>query len=442
MRKSANRAVVRPLAVLIGMSILLVACGGGEDDGSATEEATDTPSATDQVVTVWQFGSPQPEREYYLDRLAEFEDETGIRVENEMFDWDDRHQQVSLAHGGDNLPDVLVIENSMLAELSNEEVIVPVTDLTADAPDRVDAWAEHYVPSLWELGSYEGEFYGFSPYADLSPNLIYNTEMLAEAGIEPPQTWSELLEAAAALTTDDRYGIAFGSTATLDTDIFESIAYMNGARWLDPESGEPTLSDAGWVDAMAFVEELSVHAQPGITDQNFRDALQLFYAEQAAMVISKSFAPIIAQDYDVSPDFPDAMASFPRPDSPSGAFEPVDSVGQAALLFVPTRSVQDAEAVMDFLEFWAQPEQHVGWDGSEIMGRVPTAWDVIRSDTWAEQYPALAAELDVAFESVEPLPVFPGHSPAQEQLTQAIQGVLIGSVTPEEALDSVEAELR
>lgn len=436
---------VRLLAVVV-LGLVATACSSSDGDTPADTdvgaETGDDVAAGDREITVWQFGSPQAEREYYLERNAEFEEQTGITVHNEMFDWDERHQQVALAAGGDNLPDVLVIENSMLAELSSEEIIVPIADLTDDAGQRADAWSESYVPALWDLGKYEDTLYGFSPYVDLSPNLIYNDRLLDEAGISPPETWSDLLEAAEALTTEGRYGIAFGSLVTLDVDILESIAYGNGARWLDPDTGEPAVAGAGWIDTLEFMRDLAGFAPPGITDQNFRDALQLFYSEQAAMVLSKSFTPIIAQDYDVPTDFPESIAAFPRPDQVTGAYDPTDFVGQAALLFTPTRSVRDAEAVVDYLEFWAQPEQHTGWDGSEIFGRVPSTWEVLQSDTWAEQYPALAPNAEEIFRAVEPLPVFPDHAAVQEELRQAFQSVLLGSIEPEQAVEQVAQSMQ
>ncbi|TDE14185.1 ABC transporter substrate-binding protein [Jiangella asiatica] len=431
-----NRRYRAACSALLGATMLvLAACGGGEDGG-------ETSAGRDDEITVWKFGSPQHERDYYLERNQEFEAQSGLTVTTEFFDWDDRHQQVALANGSDNLPDIVVIENSMLAELATQDVIVPIAELTDDAEGRVADWSANYVQSFWDLGAYDGQLYGFSPYVDLSPMLIYNERMLAEAGVEPPQTWSELVDAAEALSADGRYGIAFGSRDTLDVDILESIAYMNGARWTDPESGEPAVAEDGWADTLQFMRDLAQYAPPGVTDQNFRDSLQLFYNEQAAMVITKSFAPVIAQDYDVPADFPDAVVEFPRPDSVTGSFEATNFVGQAAFLFTPTRQVNDADAVLDYLEFWAQPEQQAGWDGSVIAGRVPAAQDVLHSDVWAQQYPALAARADQVFAAVEPLPVFPGHASAQEDLREAFQAVLLGSLDPADAAESVDGAVQ
>lgn len=95
-----------------------------------------------------------------------------------------------------SLPDFIIIENSMLAELATEDIIVPITDLTDDAEERISDWSKNYLESFWELGTYAGELYGFSPYVDLSPMLIYNEELLRDADIAPPETWDRPAESA------------------------------------------------------------------------------------------------------------------------------------------------------------------------------------------------------------------------------------------------------
>jgi len=379
-------------------------------------------------VTVWKFGSPQQERAYFAKENERF---TAAPLDVQLFDFDARFQRIAAASSAGNLPDVIVIENSMLPSLVDSKVLL---DLGGTQPDLVTSWQGRYVPALWQLGSFDGKFYGFSPYVDLSPMLLYNKEMLQDAGIEPPTTWSEMIKAAAALTKDGKYGVAFGaSNNSVDIDTLESLAAVNGMRWVDGD-GKPVVDEASLADTLKFVQDLSKSAPPGLTEANFRAALQLFFQRRVAMVIVKSFVPIIQDDYKVAADFPSVLVKFPRPDKVIGPFGSVDFEAQASFLFAATRSGDDA-ATMAYLDFWADPAHQRGWTGTEVRGRVPAATALLESPEFAQNFPGLAAEYKkgTLFTNVISVPAFPEYPELRRDLTTAIQSVILGAETPEEA---------
>ncbi|MEX2540790.1 MAG: extracellular solute-binding protein [Trueperaceae bacterium] len=390
-----------------------------------------------ESVDVWKFGSPQGERDYFSEVNEQF---TEYPLDVQFFDWDSRFQRVATANSGNNLPDILIIENSMLPNLAEEAVLL---DLQEIAPDAAEQWSRAYPEPLWELGVFRDSLYGFSPYVDLSPVLLYNTRLLEEAGVSPPRSWSELVDTAEKLTTNSVYGIAFGaSTASLDADIIESIAAGNGVRWIDENTGEVVIGDQGLVDTFQLIQELLPYAPQGLTDLNFRGALQLFFQERAAMVITKSFAPIIQADYGVSSDFPSVMIPFPSPDEATGRYAPASFEAQAAFLFAATRQVDNQDGVIAYLDFWADPSQHQGWDGSVVQGRIPTAKALLESDGFAQQYPGLAAAYREGelFETVISIPAFPEYTELRSTLTEVIQRLVLGATTPEQAAATLESQ--
>jgi ABC-type glycerol-3-phosphate transport system substrate-binding protein len=424
--------------------LVLAACGGSgdeaESEGTGAEGGGSTESGATGEVTVWKFGSPQAERDYLLDQTEAFEEQSGVTVSTEFFDWEERHQRVALAESGDGLPDVLLIENSMVPDLAEEGVLTPLGELEGADPD---AWLSDFAPALAELGAYEDSMYGFSPYVDLSPVLVYNREIFEAEGIEAPQSWDEVAEVAERLTTDDRSGVVFGADlSTLNIDILESLIYQNGGRWFD-DAGEVVIDGPGTVDTLAFMQRLSEFAPRGLTEFGFRDALQLFHQEEAAMVITKSFSPIIREDTGVPEDFPGEIVQFPTPSNVAGDAESASFVAQAPFLFTVTRQVGDEAATSQYLEFWAQSEQHEGWDGSAIVGRVPSAETLLAGEGFATQYTGLSQQYEAGdlFETVVPIPAFPGHAEAAQELGAAFQAVLLGAASPEEALQGVSASV-
>ena len=388
-----------------------------------------------QELKVWKYGSPKAEREYFSKINEGF---PGGKVTWEAQDWETRAQGISTATIGGNLPDVLTADNTILGKIAEAGAVVPLEELAAD---KVAGWAENYPAELWELGQYNGKSYGMSTFVDLSPVIIYNANMFEAAGMEPPKTWSELVDAAKKLTEDGVSGIVFAaSTTTLDTDIIQSIVPVNGGRWLD-DDGSPAMGGPALVDTFQLVKELAQYAPQGITDTNFRGALQLFFQGRAAMVITKSFAPIIQKDYEVPEEFPAIMISFPKPDTVSGSFPSASFEAHAPFLFMVTTQAGDAAMAVDYLDYWFDSKQHHGWDGSAVKGRVPTANAMLKSAGFKEQYPALAAAYDAGtlFDNIISIPFFPQYPDLRQSFNEAMQGVVLGVVSPEQAAMDVES---
>src|SRR5690606_27529503 len=114
--------------------------------------------------------------------------------------------------------------------------------LTLDKPNVQQIAASDAIPTLDELGldpggisegvlaasMYEGQLYALQPVTNTLA-LFYNTEILAEAGVEPPATWEELKQAAADLTEGDRYGLALSAINTYEgTWQFLPFMWSNG----------------------------------------------------------------------------------------------------------------------------------------------------------------------------------------------------------------------
>lgn len=390
--------------------------------------------ALSQEILVWKYGSPAAEREYFSKINDSF---PGGKVTWEPGDWENRTQELATAKIAGNLPDVLAIDNTVLGSAIETGAIVPLSQI---APDKIEAWKALYPAELWELGIYGGESYGMTTFVDLSPVIIYNADMFAEAGVTAPTTWSELVAVAAKLTTPDRAGIVFAASATtLDADIIGSLLPLNGGRWLD-ENGGAAVGGQALQDIFQLVKDLTPSAPEGITDMNFRDALQLFYQSRAAMVVTRSFAPIIQNDYEVGP-FPSVMIRFPVPDTVTGSYPAAAFEAHAPFMFIATSQAKDMELAAAYLDYWMQPAQHAGWDGSAVKGRVPAAIEMLNSEGFKKQYPELAAEwaAGTLFQNIVSVPSFPEYAEVRRTLTEAIQGVVLDITSPEEAAKMVEA---
>ena len=178
----------------------------------------------------------------------------------------DFKRELSTAILAGTMPDMTIIDNPDHALFSAQGVL-------AQLDDRIDAWGQEdqYLPGPWNSTLWDGHNYGV-PVGSNTIVLWINNALAAEAGLDvnnPPKTWDELMEWAAALTKPEKnqYGI------TLVAERNEPTTFM----WLPflLQTGETleTLNSPGgiaalqlWVD---FVEK--GYASPEVVNYGFGD---------------------------------------------------------------------------------------------------------------------------------------------------------------------------
>mgnify|MGYP002802879092 FL=1 len=117
----------------------------------------------------------------------------------------------------------------------------------ADLTDKVDV--SNYYEGPVDSCTYDGKLYGV-PFGVNCLAMFYNEDMLAEANIEVPTTWTELSEAAKALSDGSRYGFAFSSLQNEEgTFNFMPYVWSAGADYSDFNS------DKG-VEALTFAKDM------------------------------------------------------------------------------------------------------------------------------------------------------------------------------------------
>jgi ABC-type glycerol-3-phosphate transport system substrate-binding protein len=393
--------------------------------------------AASGALSVWKFGGTPREVEFWPARDEAFRTANPeIDLNYSYFNGQIRRQKILAGFQTRNLADVIIAFGQDIPEFAGFDMIQP---LDAIAGDRLAGWRERIVPEVLETGMHEGQLYGLPTYVDMASFLAVDMDALAEAGFDaPPKTWSELREYAKALTKPDRPGIAFpATTAPVDINIFEGIAYANGGRIFDEETGEVTLAGPGVVDALQLYADLIADGStpPGtaMTETNFRDTAQLFAQGRAAMWIGLSW---LNTPWGTPEELNWAGSPFPRPDTVSGNYPPVSALmDPTAILMVSARS-ENPEAAIEYLDFWSQNEQLALWGAAPEYSRIPggkVAWE---SEELANRWPDWVSAYNegTLFDGAQPLPRFIGVSVVESALATAIQQVVLGQQTPEEAL--------
>jgi len=202
------------IALLIaGLMLALVAagCGGDGDDGAAGDEDV---SGSVSIMAVWT----GPEQEAFQAVLAGFEEQFPNVTTNYTSAGDQLPTQLSTAVEGGNPPDVAVLpQPGLMTDFARKDALKPLDFARSDVEDNLGE-------SAVQLGSVDDTLYGFLFKAANKSTVWYNVQAFEDAGVEPPETWEELVEAAQTLKAS---GIRAWSIGAADgwtlTDLFENV---------------------------------------------------------------------------------------------------------------------------------------------------------------------------------------------------------------------------
>ncbi len=253
------------LALLVGvLSLLAAGCGGDDDEGAgegstteaATTEEEENVSGSIKIAGLWTGGE-------------------GDSFKAVLDGFREKYPDVTVTYqpAGEDLPTILAtgVEGGNppdLASLSSPGVIKSFVDKGALQPIdfATDALNENYSESFVDLTTFDGKTYGVVFKGANKSTVWYNTKAFEDAGVEPPTTWDELLEAGDTLKASGvtPYSIGAADGWTL-TDLFENV-YL---RTAGPEK----------------YDQLATHEIPW-TDQSVKDAL----AEMAKIFQSDNIA--------------------------------------------------------------------------------------------------------------------------------------------------------
>ncbi|SDH43420.1 multiple sugar transport system substrate-binding protein [Lentzea fradiae] len=177
----------RRLLSLAGASALLAACGSNTGRGGDA-----------QALKQWYHAYGEPGVQQAVERYAQAYSKTPVDVQWNPGDYDSKLATSLLSDGG---PDVF--ESTTQVSSVRAGQLVPLDDVLGDA--RSD-----FTRSILETHTVDGKVYGIPQAVDMQM-LFYRKSMLAAAGVQPPSTVDELVDAARRLTRDGVKGLFAGN---------------------------------------------------------------------------------------------------------------------------------------------------------------------------------------------------------------------------------------
>jgi ABC-type glycerol-3-phosphate transport system substrate-binding protein len=238
-------------------------------------------------------------------QLARFEALTGVHARVESYPENELHQKtlVDLAsHKGGF--DVIMMDFMFTPQYATAGLIEPLDGLLADAASTDAAWLApgDFVPALLDAARYDGKLWAL-PFTSETTLLFYRRDLLAEAGIQPPDTFAELAEAARKLHRPPRVaGIGLRGARGQGMNVYVWTGFLRGfggdffERFPAPD-GElrPALRSPAAVDATSLYAALLRDSGPrGAANWTWLETLSGMLEGRVAMCIDASnFGPAV-----------------------------------------------------------------------------------------------------------------------------------------------------
>ena len=253
--------------------------------------------------------------------------------------------------GGGTPPALGVLLATDIYDLVNAGYVAPLDDYLAQAGD--DYLADFY-PAFMANSTYDGQIWSI-PFQRSAVVLYYNADLLAEAGLERPDSWASWVEAMQALTVRDgdtvtRWGVEYSSDWPYW--LFQPLAIGAGQNIIGESDTEVYFDTPAVKEAAQFYIDLSAEygvTPPGV-QANWGQGPTDFASGQTAMVVHStgSLAGILSQaDFEVG--------VMPLPGKEPGTYASVPGGGNIYMM----DGVSDAEkdAAWKFVEFLTEPER-------------------------------------------------------------------------------------
>lgn len=275
------------LALILGLAVIAAACGGDDADGDEEAEEGRRAYAGTELNLLLKEG-------YEIDAIQEFigdfEDETGINVNIEVYDEPTARQQFVLdASTGGGSYDITSLSFWNVPEFVRPGWLEPLDAYLDDVDEEWFDVDDLFVGSL-EAMTVDGQLYAI-PHTAIGGMFFYRESIFEEHGLEPPATTEDVLALAAELDELEPDMSAFvgrGAPTFASLGSILGWAYGYDAILFDDDD-QPQATDPVFVEAMEdWVTLMCEYGPADAAGLTFTEAGETFQSGQAAMMFDTS----------------------------------------------------------------------------------------------------------------------------------------------------------
>nr|WP_111298274.1 extracellular solute-binding protein [Paracoccus saliphilus] len=399
----------RPVGALAGVvpALLLAAMAAG-------------PAAAQDTIRI--ISHRQPALEYYTGKMAAALPEGRVTVELMPIDRELELASITMSSQSDAI-DVLYLNDASFQRFAANGWLEPLDDLWEKYREEYDL--DDFPQSVIDAVSYDGKIYAM-PIQTNTELFFYRTDLLEEAGIEPPTTMEEYAAAAAQLHSARTAGTIM-SLKPVDAALNEAHWYMNaiGDGWFD-DAWKPIFNNAAGVEAITKLKEMTQYAPRGFT-AHANDESTINLQQGLAAMGLQWFTRAAAMD---NPEQSRVVGEMGWVAPPGGGAR-IANDGFAISRF----SSNDRDEMFRMMAEAASKESMR--EGAQFA--MPPRLSVLEDPALAEQFRWYTAARE-AVESGQAFPAMPDFLDVGEIVTRHILRAVTGEAEVQAALDQAAAE--
>lgn len=386
------------MAFLLALLLITAGCGRQAEETEAVPEKT--------TVMLWHYWDIPACQQAFSELVKEFNaSQDHITVEIKYVPDEDFKKQLALSMADGTMPDIAVVDSSDFRFFHNMKHFADLTGRVEELPA--------YLPQAMEPCEIDGRVYGL-PFGLNCPALIYNKQILEEAGCAVPGTWEEFRETAVRTTNTSRYGFALAGIQSEESlYAFLPVLWSMGGdvMQIDSEAGR---------NAFGLLETLS--EQGALNRQSvsmtLADVMYQFSKGKTAMMINTGMTVEYIRKN--APDIEFGIAPVPSDG------ERITTVGGEIMAVSEEGHVEEA---LEFMRYLADPLRMQAY--MDDFGFLAPRKDVMDKQFPGDEERRAFIELFETAECREFTPLWPGIS---GEVTRAMENVILG--------DSVEETLK
>jgi ABC-type glycerol-3-phosphate transport system substrate-binding protein len=301
------------------------------------------------------------------------------------------------------LPDIVILEDRELEAAARDGLLQPLDSLMSE-----DLRSDLFNASL-EAGYVDHQWYGIQFETDIA-HLIYNTTLVDAA----PLTWTDVI------SESIPYAFPAGGDAGQANDVF-LIQYLARGGKLTDDAGAPFVDEAFVRDVLSFYAR-------GLAAELFPQAIaEMSTDEEVVSSLTDGEAAICTIHSDFYLGTRDQLRNTGFATIPTWNGTRA-TVGDGHVLAIVTSEPARQAAAKSAVDWFLEPTRLVAW--ARAAGHLPTRISAI--DLWGanDNYVRWASsELRSAYH----VPQGPEYVRAYVSLQEAVQDVVAGTLSPEEA---------
>lgn len=429
--------------VSIGMSVVMMATLLAGCSSNTTSETESTTAGTTEVMsevsaekTKIQIMGPwvveSPEDEILAGVVEGFENEhPEYEVELIGVPSADLLTNVQSMAASNTLPDLVITNGANNAAWKEMDI---VEDISTEFDQE---FLDGFYPEMLQEFTYNGELFGL-PLCAAPFVLLLREDLLEEAGIEVPQNFEELTEAAKKLTVDidgdgkiDRYGMSLMGFPDSNNSLRFTLAlFAAGAPdiYLDENGKWATMIQSeGGIRAFELYYNLAIRdgsVPPGATEVDYKTMVNLLATDQVAMAISgpHTIGNIVVQN----PEMEGKFVAVPLKDKETVAY--LNSYGMVMFKGAPNK-----KGAVEFLKYAADHFMEM----TRVTKRLPSRMEL--AEEAREVAPEIAEILDCAQYNIDYVAV-PFRGEESNVVAEQVNAMLAGGISSPEEAAQITAE--